>query len=169
VIGSEFARERFGVIGTPADGNPAPKEQQNIAQGFSPLSRWDLSNFVPKGLKDSARGFNPWEHVHPKTRPEGAKDIRDRRFVWSTSAQPRHRFYRPLQGGPFFNRHLGLKPQAEPFSPFGTEDLRELQSNTPVLQHSALQDSRTRTTTRTKGPMRLTELLCIGQLQNQGN
>ena len=141
MIGSEFARERFGVIGTQGDGNPAPKEQQNIAEGFSPLSWWDLSDFVPKGLKDAARGFNPWKHVHPKTRPEGAEDIRDRRFVWSKSAQPRHRCYRPLWGGPFFNWHLGLKPQAESFSPFGTEDLREVQSNTPVLQHSALQES----------------------------
>ena len=156
---------RSAMMANRVDEGPTAKEQKNKVQGLSRLSRRDLSDFVPKGLQDSARGFNPWKHVHAKPRPEGADDIRDRRFVWSTSAHLRHRFYHPLRGGPFFNRHLGLKPQAESFSPFGTQDLCELQSNSPVLHHSALQDSRT----RTKGRVRLTEPLCIGQLQNQGN
>ena len=199
MIGGEPVNARSAMIANRADDGSAAKEHKNIVQGFSRLSRRDLSDFVPKGLQDSARGFNPWKHVHAKTRPEGAEDIRDRRFVWSTSAHLRHRFYRPLRGGPFFNRHLGLKPQAESFSPFGTQDFRELQSNIPELHHSAPQYSRTacptkpklysagrssrprkrgtlhnqdagevgRTSTRTKWPVRLTEPICIGQLQNQ--
>ena len=165
MIGSARMKLRRYIVGS--ERCSCLKEQQNIGQVFSPLSRRDLSDFVPKGLEDSARGFNPWKHVRPKTRPEVAEDIRDRRFVWSKSAQPRHRCYRPLWGGPFFNWHLGLKPQAESFSPFGTQDLRELRSNTPVLHHSAPQESRTKTST--KEPVRLTEPLCIGLLQNLGN
>jgi hypothetical protein len=30
---------------------------------------------APKGLKDSARGFNPWKRVNIATSPEGAEDI----------------------------------------------------------------------------------------------
>jgi hypothetical protein len=35
--------------------------------------------------------------------------------------QPLHSFYRPFRAGRFMNRHLGLKPQAESYSPFGTK------------------------------------------------
>ena len=135
VIGGKPVNARSAMIANRVDEGPAAKEQKNEVQSLSRLSLRDLSDFVPKGLKDSARGFNPWKHVHPETRPEGAEDIRDLYFVWSTSAHPEHRFYRPLRGGPFFNRYLGLKPQAESFSPFGTQNLRELQF-TPELLHS---------------------------------
>ena len=68
------------------------------------------------------------------TRPERAEDICDPRFVWSTSVDLRHRLYRPFsffvpsarklrrtgRAGAYFNRYLGLKPQAETSSPFGT-------------------------------------------------
>jgi adenosylcobinamide-phosphate synthase len=81
----------------------------------------DVSDFVPKGLQDSARGFNPWEYVHAATRPEGAEDICNPRFVRSISTHLEHRFYRPLWGGAFLNLYQGLKPLAESCSPFGTK------------------------------------------------
>jgi hypothetical protein len=135
VIGGEAVKAPDDKFATLADEGPAPREQEGIAQEFSPLSRRDWSDFVPKGLQDSARAesFRPWKHAQAKTRPEGAADIRDRRFVWS-SAHLRHRFYRPLRGGPFFNRHPGLKPQAESFSPFGTQDLRSDHPSIPSLR-----------------------------------
>jgi hypothetical protein len=74
---------------------------------------------APKGLKDSARGFNPWKRVNIATSPEGAEDICEKRSVWSTSVQFRYRFYRPFRAGAFLNQHLGLKPQAKSFCPFG--------------------------------------------------
>jgi hypothetical protein len=52
------------------------------------------------------------------SRPEGAEEIYDRRSIWSP---PTHQFYRPFRAGRFMNRHLGLKPQAESCSPFGTK------------------------------------------------
>jgi hypothetical protein len=55
------------------------------------------------------------------SRPEGAEEIFDRRSIWSTPSRPMHRFYRPYRAGRFMNRHLGLKPQAESCSPFGTK------------------------------------------------
>ena len=144
MIGSARMKLRYCIVGS--EMCSGSKEHQNIAQAFSPLSLRDLSDFVPKGLQDSARAesFRPWKRVHAKTRPEGAEDIRDRRFVSSTSAHLGHRFYRPLRGGPFLNRHLGLKPQAESFSPFGTQDLRELDfeplySNTPLLRTAGIE------------------------------
>ena len=144
---------RPAIMETRADEGHAASEQRKIVQGFSFLSRWDLSDFVPKGRQDSARGFNLWKRVHAKTRPEGAEDIRDRGLVWTISAYRKRRFYRPLRGGHRFNRHLGLKPQAQSFSPFGTQDRGELESNIPLLQYSAPQESRT----STKWPVRLTE------------
>ena len=158
---------RPAIMEIRADEGHAASEQRKIVQGFSFLSRRDLSDFVPKGRQDSARGFNPWKRVHAKTRPEGAEDIRDRRIVWTISAYRKRRFYRPLRGGHRFNRHLGLKPQAQSFSPFGTRDRSELESNTPSLHHSitpslhhsARQESSTSTRTRTitNRPVRLTE------------
>jgi adenosylcobinamide-phosphate synthase len=81
----------------------------------------DVSDFVPKGLQDSARGFNPWEHAHRATRPEGAEDILSRRLVWSISIPLRHRFYRPFRAVHFLVDNQGLKPLAESLSPFGTK------------------------------------------------
>ena len=106
---------RFAMMANGVDEGPAAKEQKNKAQGLSRLSRRDLSDFVPKGLEDSARAesFRPWKHVH-----------------------------RPLRGEPFFNRHLGLKPQAESFSPFGTQDHRELQPNNPTLRDLGFEERR---------------------------
>ena len=85
------------------------------------LSQRELLDFVPKGLQDSARGFNPWTCAHTTTRPEGAKDFSNRRVRLAKTAYSKHRFYRPLWGGVFFYCHLGLKPQAESSSPFGTK------------------------------------------------
>jgi adenosylcobinamide-phosphate synthase len=81
----------------------------------------DLSDFVPKGLQDSASGFNAWEYVHAATRPEGAEDICNPRFVWSISTHLGHRFYRPLWGGAVLILYQGLKPLAESCSPLGTK------------------------------------------------
>jgi hypothetical protein len=145
----------LAIIESRADEGDAASEQRKIVQGFSSLSRRDLSDVVPKGRQDSARGFNPWRRVHAKTRSEGAEDIRDRRVVWTISVYRKRRFYRTLRGGHRFNRHLGLKPQAESFSPFRTQDRGELESNTPILHYSAPQELRTRTST--KWPVRLTE------------
>ena len=55
-------------------------------------------------------------------RPERAEDICCPRFVWSTSSLLRYRLYRPSRAGAYFNRYLGLKPQAESSSPFGTNE-----------------------------------------------
>ena len=94
------------------------KRLNRLAQCFSPIrvnevprsnrhaARWTLSRRPSphryakrcgRGLKDSARGFNPGEYIHTATRPAGAEDSCDRRFVWSTSANVRHRFLPPLQ------------------------------------------------------------------------
>jgi hypothetical protein len=120
------------------------------------------SRLVPKGLQDSARGFNPWKQVNTATRPEGAEAICERRSVWSTSLHLRHRFYRPfstsnpavagcnsnkpvmndclVRAGFFLNQHLGLKPQAESSCPFGASTTRcadaILMWAVPVLQRS---------------------------------
>jgi adenosylcobinamide-phosphate synthase len=80
-----------------------------------------LSDFVLKGLQDSAWGFNPWEYVHAASRPEGAEDIFNPWFVWSVSTSLGRRFYRPLWGGALLNPYQGLKFLAESCSPFGTE------------------------------------------------
>jgi hypothetical protein len=89
---------------------------ENVVAGA--LSRSELSDFVPKGLQDSARGFNPWKPVNLAPRPEGAEAIYKRRSVWSTSLHLRQRFCRPFRAGGFLNQHLGLKPQAESSCPF---------------------------------------------------
>ena len=144
MIGGKPVDTRPAIVESRADEGHAASEQRKVVQGFSSLSRRDLSDFVPKGLKDSARGFNPWRRVHAKTRPEGAEDIRDRRVVWTISAYRKRRFYRPLRGAHRFNRHLGLKPQAESFSPFGTQDHGELESNIPLLHYSTTPRCRNR-------------------------
>ena len=67
-------------------------------------------------------GFQPREHVHINVLPvKGRKVFGERRSIWSTPAQRRIGFYRPFGAGRFTNRHLGLKPQAESYSPFGTK------------------------------------------------
>jgi hypothetical protein len=75
----------------------------------------------PEGTIGLSPGFQPREYVHTMSRPEGAEDVYDRRSIWSTPPRPMHRFYRPFRAGRFMNRHLGLKPQAESCSPFGTQ------------------------------------------------
>jgi hypothetical protein len=78
-------------------------------------------HFVPKGLQDSAWGFNPRNMSTQRPRPEGAEDICDRRFIWSTPPHPNAPVLPPLRGGRFINLYLGLKPQGASCSPFGTK------------------------------------------------
>jgi len=68
--------------------------------------------FVPKGLQDSARGFNPG-NAQETTRPEWAAGSFDQRLVWLASYIPETPLLQPLRGGAVFYRHLGLEPQAE--------------------------------------------------------
>jgi hypothetical protein len=154
VIGGKPVDTHLAIIESRADEGHAASEQRKIVQGFSSLSRRDLSDVVPKGRQDSARGFNPWRRVHAKTRPEGAEDIRDRRVVWTISVYRKRRFYRTLRDGHRFNRHLGSKPQAESFSPFGTQDRGELESNTPILQYSITPRPKNRGRGRRRGRVR---------------
>ena len=74
---------------------------------------------VPKGLKDLARGFNPWSRLK-KPRPEvggrtGAIGVRmlTERTVDQKSSDPSGR-------GVGWTCYQGLKPLAESFGPFGT-------------------------------------------------
>jgi len=87
------------------------------------LAKSEVSDFVLKGLQGSARAesFRPWTCAQTTARPEGAEDIFNRRIRLAKTAYPSHRLYRALWGGALFYRHLGLKPQAESSSPFGTK------------------------------------------------
>src|ERR1700751_4583847 len=87
------------------------------------LAKRELSDFVPKGLQGSARAesFWPWTCAQTTASPERAEHIFNRRVRLAKTAYPSHRLYCPLWGGAFFYRHLGLKPQAESSSPFGTK------------------------------------------------
>jgi hypothetical protein len=57
--------------------------------------------FVPKGLQDSARGFNPG-NAQETTRPEGAADSFDQHLVWLASYIPEAPLLPPLRGGAVF-------------------------------------------------------------------
>ena len=107
------------LSGIASEASATPLLEEAKSEPLCVLSRSELSDFVPKGLQDPARCFNPWKQVITTTRPEGAEDICERRSVWSTSVHLRHRFCRPFRAGVFLNQHLGLKPQAESFCPFG--------------------------------------------------
>jgi hypothetical protein len=69
---------------------------------------------IPKGLQDSARGFNPW-NASTHAPPEWAEERLHKR----SDAMSRGNYVPPLQGGTLFLRHQGLKPLAESYHPFG--------------------------------------------------
>ena len=91
-----------------------------LTRGVGILYGSDWTNASRRDLRTQPGVLTPG--TRPITnRPEGAEDGNsDLPFVWSVSAYVKHRFYRPFRVGSFFNRHLGLKPQAESLSPFGT-------------------------------------------------
>ena len=62
-------------------------------------------------------GFNPRCNVKEKPRPEGAADELLLNSYSDDSA--RMDLFRPFRAGRYFGMHLGLKPQAESFNPFG--------------------------------------------------
>jgi len=117
------------------------------------LPRRDCTNFVPKGLKDSAWGLNPRCLLKGRPRPEGAAEpvlhvCRDLPNEPLTT-----NIFRPFRAGRYLNVFPGLKPRAESLSPFGTNSVSRvaiLTANTPTLPRSASHNSRTRTTTRTR-------------------
>ena len=85
--------------------------------------RGDLRNgewaVVPKGLKDSARGFNPRRRTGKATRPEvGGRQGSTHEECFRSSAKP---VFRPFGAVLDLGCSLGLKPQAEALSPFGTK------------------------------------------------
>ena len=170
------------------------------------LSRKDRTNFVPKGLKDSAWGFNPRCLLTGPPRPHKALRVRrscscscscscsnvvawrkgvstlleapsrncTRVAGWDAegAAEPvpqvckdlpneplTTNIFHPFRAGRYVDRFLGLKPQAESLSPFGTNSDRiairaaKMQhSLTSLLHRSASHNSRTSTSTI---PMRL--------------
>ena len=85
---------------------------------------------IPKGYKDSARGFNPGTYSHQgpalpvRRSSENAgrrrKRTADKSFGISFGMQCGRFFSTAPLGRTFFNRYLGLKPQAKSLSPFGT-------------------------------------------------
>ena len=75
----------------------------------------------PDGTIVLGPGFQRQEDVHGTSRPEGAEDICDQRSIWSVPVRLTRQFYRPFGAGHCINRCLGLKPQAESYSPFGTK------------------------------------------------
>ena len=109
----EQSRLLCGITGSPGRTIAEPPRVS-----LSPRKGLDLT-LAPKGLKDSARGFNPWKRVNRAIRPEGAEDICERTSVWLASLHFRRRFYRPFRASFFLNQHLALKPQAQSFCPFG--------------------------------------------------
>ena len=75
-----------------------------------------LWNFVPKGLQDSAWGFNPRKTSTERPAPKGRQTNRP----GFHSALSRYSIvYRPFRAGCLLYRYLGLKPQAESYYPFG--------------------------------------------------
>lgn len=85
---------------------------------------WAILAFAPKGLKDSAQGFNPGLNVLMsralKVAPDGivAGDV----CVLTNRALIRHLM--PLQGILCTTLDPGLKPWAEFYRPFGAENMR---------------------------------------------
>jgi hypothetical protein len=71
-----------------------------------------LRVYVPKGLEDLARGFNPGCDVNEWIALKGRKG-------WGRSALEL-RFFRPFRAVCDSDRYPGLKPRAKSSSPFGT-------------------------------------------------
>jgi hypothetical protein len=65
--------------------------------------------FVPKGPKDSARGFNPWCRSKKTPRPKGAVELAPE--IGKTIGKPSvyHNSLPPLQGGSFPGHVPGVK------------------------------------------------------------
>jgi len=81
-----------------------------------------LSEFVPKGLKDSAWGFNPRYRFKKITALKGRKTRALRAWRLTKRIVSRARISLALSGRTkFFGIFLGLKPQAKSLSPFETK------------------------------------------------
>ena len=95
-------------------------------RGHLPLywPRRGRGTLVPKGRKDSARGFNPWLSVQCAPALKGRKKICDQNMRRGTR-RGFHIFLPPLQGGLVFFRRQGLKPLAESCHPFGMGSARK--------------------------------------------
>jgi len=79
----------------------------------APRDSW---NFVPKGLQDSAWGFNPRKTSAWRPALKGRQTNRP----GFHAAPGRYTItYRPFRAGGLLYRYLGLKPQAESYYPFG--------------------------------------------------
>jgi hypothetical protein len=82
------------------------------------LNRDGLNLPAPKGQQDSAQGFNPGYGAHVgcarKVAPEGV-----RRWSGIHELNTPHRFWRPFRAHRVKTLHPGLKPWAESCRPFG--------------------------------------------------
>jgi hypothetical protein len=92
---------------------------QSFITSFGPRS---MNNFGPpiRDYRTQPGVLTPG--IRSKTiRPERAADSWDQRLVRLALYLSEEVILPPLQGGAFFYRHLGLKPQAKSYSPFGTK------------------------------------------------
>jgi hypothetical protein len=67
----------------------------------------ERSDFVPKGLEDSARGFNPGIDQSKKNPPR--RGGRGLAAIYAPINNTQNRYLPPLQGGPFFLSVRGVK------------------------------------------------------------
>jgi len=74
--------------------------------------------FVPKGLQDSSWGFNPRMASTQRLALKGATDFAIA-GPFGCVVHNRAPTLPPYSGRRYFNRHLGLKPQAESCVPSG--------------------------------------------------
>jgi len=89
-----------------------------MQQRFRPVGTVGL---CPEGTIGLSPGLQPREHVHTMSRPEGGGRYLSSAVHLVNPYHPTRRFYRPFGAGRFINRYLGLKPQAESYSPYGTK------------------------------------------------
>jgi hypothetical protein len=97
-------------------------------------------------------GFQPQVSIKCVSRPERAADAFPQ-VMGRRQTNKGTKNLAPLQGASWLGIFLGLKPQAESYSPFGTKisiQPKYLSTKSqPHHHHSAWPDSRTRTTTST--------------------
>jgi hypothetical protein len=76
----------------------------------------------PEGTIGLSLGFQPQGHAHPRRALKGRQDFLFD-CLFGDPHSLRERFCRPFRAGRLFDRYLGLKPQAQSCSPFGTKRL----------------------------------------------
>jgi hypothetical protein len=109
-----------------------PEGQADVARHLVPVCVYRQPCYAPKGLEDSALGFQPWEPKNKRLAMKGREERAIRHITITPSFCMLTVFDLPLlQGASIGDRFPGLKPWAESSKPLrGVQRCREASSRT---------------------------------------